>query len=557
MHKPFFLSLLLVVACGSDSESADTLFVNGRIVSLTDGAVEVEALAVRDGRIIAIGDEQELATFEGDSTETVDLGGRCVVPGFIDAHAHFLAIGSQATILDLKSIANWDEAVRMVEAAAGETQAGRPIVGRGWHQDKWDRVPDDAVDGVPRHASLSAVSPDHPVVLTHASGHASFLNAKALAMSGIDRETENPPGGEIVRDEHDEPTGLLRETAMDLSIRATSGAKRVDRRRLAELASEELLRKGVTSLHDAGVSLDDYEFFEGLAADDELDVRLWVMTHSEAGAIDAWMSKRGQRAPLVASEFLTLGGIKRSLDGALGSHGAWLLEPYEDLGSSTGLNLITLEVLADTADVAATHGLQLCVHAIGDRANRETLDVFKRKRAEHGLDDARWRIEHAQHLDPEDIPRFAQEGVLASIQTVHCISDGPWVPDRIGAERAREGAYRWRELLDSGAKLANGTDAPVEDVDPLANFRAAVTRRMKNGEVFHGDQKLTRLEALEATTKHAAYLARQEAALGTLEPGKLADFVVLSGHLLEVDDAELADVVVEATYVGGVRRYTR
>jgi hypothetical protein len=411
------------------------------------------------------------------------------------------------------------------------------------------------VEGLPVHDALSAVSPQNPVMLSHASGHAVMVNASALELAGIDRTTPDPDGGEIVRDADGAPIGVLRETAEDLVAQvAEREVGEATLRRMAELAAAECLANGITSFQDAGSSFAEVDFLRGLAEAGELPVRLWVMLLDDNRTLSERLP--GYRVHGVDGEVLTVGGIKRWVDGALGSHGAWLLEPYTDLPSSSGFNIVTVEELRETARLAAEHRLQLCSHAIGDRANRETLDVYEATLASvPDGGDRRWRIEHAQHLHPDDIGRFADLGVVASMQPVHCTSDGPWVEARLGEQRAREGAYMWRALLDSGAVIASGTDVPVEAVDPVANFRAAVTRITGRGEAFYPAQRMTREEALRSMTLAAAWAAFEEHRKGSLEPGKLADITVLSENPLTTSDRDLESMRVVATVVGGEVRY--
>jgi hypothetical protein len=325
-------------------------------------------------------------------------------------------------------------------------------------------------------------------------------------------------------------------------------------RRMVELAAEESLANGITSFQDAGSSFRQVALFKQMAEAGELPIRLWVMLSEDNEALAEGL--HGYRVHRVGDGYLTVGGIKRFADGALGSHGAWLLEPYTDLPESIGLNIATPDELRESARLAAEYGLQLCTHAIGDRANRMTLDVYQ-ETIDSRPDgrDLRWRIEHAQHLDPADIPRFEELGVIAAMQPIHCVSDGPWVVQRLGEERARQGAYVWRSLLDSGAIIVGGTDAPVESVDPIPDYRAAVTRMMNNGVAFFPEQCMTREEALRVRTLDAAYGAFEEDIKGSLEIGKLADVTVLSQDLLTVPADWILDTEVLYTIVGGRVRY--
>ena len=548
--------LLLALACASPGDDqpageAELVLRGGRIVTLDDAAPEVTAIAFADGRIVALGDA-DVAAWTGPSSEVVELDGRLVVPGFIDAHAHFLGLGDFAMQVDLRDAADFDEVVARVAEAVQSARPGELVRGRGWHQEKWTDAPEPNVQGLPLHHALSRVSPENPVVLTHASGHATFVNARALELAGIDASTVDPAGGEILREASGAPTGALRETASRLlaPLYASSVDDDSSVRRRAELAAAECLSKGVTSFQDAGTSLADVAVLRAMAEEGALGVRLYVMLHDSNAALREHM--QAARVVDAASHHFTVRAVKRWLDGALGSHGAWLLEPYADLPESSGLETYPLADLAETAELCMRSGYQLCVHAIGDRANRETLDLYERAFAAHpDVTDPRWRIEHAQHLHPADVPRFAALGVIASMQAVHATSDAPWVVPRLGERRAREGAYLWRALIESGALVTNGTDAPVEDVDPLANFHAAVTRRTADGSAFYPGQRMTRMEALRAATIHAARSAFEEDLKGSLAVGKLGDVVVLSHDILRVPEEALADARVDLTVVGG------
>jgi len=549
------VAALSLLACTPAEEPADLVLMGGRIVTMNAESPEAEALAARGQELVAVGSEKKIRRFIGPDTEVIDLGGALAVPGLIDAHAHFLGVGRAKMQLDLRSAADFDEIVAMVVEAVAEAEPGQWILGRGWHQEKWTHSPEPNASGLPYHDALSAVSPDNPVMLTHASGHATMVNGLALELAGIDDRTTDPQGGEIVRDARGRAIGVLRETAEDLV------AARLDRewdeatvRRMVELAGAQCLADGITSFQDAGSSFRQVDLFERMAEADELPIRLWVMLAEDNQALVERLP--GYRVHREGSAFLTVGGIKRWIDGALGSHGAWLLEPYSDLPQSSGLNIVTPDELRESARLAVEHKLQLCSHAIGDRANRVTLDVYEEALA--GLPDGRdrrWRVEHAQHLAPVDIPRFGELGVIAAMQPIHCTSDGSWVAQRLGEERAESGAYMWRSLLDSGAVIASGTDAPVEAVDPIASFHAAVTRQLPDGTFFYPGQAMTREEALRARTLDAAYAVFEEDIKGSLETGKLADVTVLSKDILEVPAEEILDTKVLYTIVGGVVRY--
>ncbi|HSG02020.1 MAG TPA: amidohydrolase, partial [Vicinamibacterales bacterium] len=481
-------------------EPADLVIRGGRILTLDARVPEAQALAAREGRIVALGSVTDIERYVGARTEIIELGGQFAMPGFIEGHGHFTGIGNAKLGLELMNTGSWDEIVQMVAEAAAKARPGQWVVGRGWHQEKWSSTPQPNVEGFPLKASLDRVSPNNPVILTHASGHASFANSKALELSGVTRETPNPNGGEILRDANGEPTGLMRETASGLIRRGagepdpTPEEVEARERQVLHLADQEVIAKGITSFQDAGSSFGTVNRIKEEIDAGRMNVRLWVMIRGG----NAESLARG-RVVGYGRDMLTVRAIKITADGALGSRGAWLLQPYSDKPDSTGLATTPIERVAAQAQVALDAGYQVCVHAIGDRANREVLDVYDelfRKNNRNGRD-LRWRIEHAQHLHRDDIERFGRLNVIASMQGVHATSDAPWVEPRLGAERAEEGAYVWQKLMQSGAVVTNGTDAPVEDVDPIASYYATVTRRTNDGMVFYADQALSRIDALK------------------------------------------------------------
>jgi predicted amidohydrolase YtcJ len=557
-------ALLLVAATTtmfacSGTQKAELVLRNGKVITVDSAHPEAQAVAMGGGKILGIGTNEEIGKYVGPETRVIDLEGRLAIPGFEEGHGHFMRVGQARMQLDLRIPKNWDGIVGMVSDAAKEAKPGDWISGRGWHQEKWDKAPAGAVQGFPTHQELSKVSPNNPVFLTHASGHAAFANAKALELAGINRETKNPEGGEIVRDKQGNPTGALLETAQRLVAAAKSRAdsalgpelKGANDARAIQMASEEALAKGVTSFHDAGANFATIDLFRRSAEEGKLPIRLYAMVRGHTNEeMDSLLPK--YRIIGEGDNHLTVRSIKRQIDGALGSRGAWLLEPYADLDTSSGFVLEPVADIARTAEIAIKHGFQLNTHAIGDRANREVLDIYEKVfKANPDKKDLRWRIEHAQHIDPADIPRFAQLGVIAAMQGVHATSDAPWVLIRLGADRAKSGAYMWHDLIRSGAVVTNGTDAPVEDVNPIASFYASVTRRIADGSVFYADQKMTREEALRSYTINVAYSAFQEDILGSLTVGKLADIVVLSDDIMTIPDNEIPATKVVYTIVGG------
>lgn len=543
---------------------ADLVLRGGKLVTVDSKQPEAQALAVTKERIVAIGSDQQIESWIGPQTQTIDLKGKLAIPGFIEGHGHFTSVGEARLVLDLSKAKSWQEIIEQVARAAANAPPGKWIRGRGWHQGKWDQPPQPDVEGYPTHAALSQVSPNNPVWLTHGSGHMSFANAKAMDLAGITPQTKDPAGGQILRDGEGRAIGVFRETAQGLfgsalatdRAQLTAAQREAELRREIELANEECLSKGITSFQDAGSSLSTIDVFRRVAEEGKLGVRMWVMTNSGNRELAARLAD--YRWIGLADNHLTVRGIKRMIDGALGTHGAWLLEPYYDLPESRGLNTSSPDSIAATAKLAQQHGFQLCVHAIGDRANREVLDMFESQARQHPeFNKWRWRIEHAQHLHPSDIQRFKPLGVIASMQANHCTSDGPFVIARLGPKRAGEGAYAWKPLLDSGAVVINGTDAPVEDVDPLGSFYASVTRRMANGQQFFPEHCMTREQALRSYTLDAAYAAFEEDLKGSLSVGKLADIVVLSHDIMTVPEEQVLNTQAELTIVGGKVLYRR
>jgi predicted amidohydrolase YtcJ len=555
--------IVSVVACADPGEMADLVLTHGKVVTVDEAHPEAEAVAVRGDRVMAVGTNAEMEAFVGEATRVVDLGGRLVLPGFIEGHGHYVRLGQAKMILDLTHTSSWEEIVSLVGEAASEAEPGAWIEGHGWHQEKWSSTPAGAVDGVPTNATLSAVSPENPVILAHASGHAAYANRRAMELAGIDLQTPNPPGGTIVRDVSGDATGLLRENADALvfDVLAASRATRTEAERWNEfvqqvqLAGGEALSKGVTTFHDAGPNFETIDALKRLADEGQLPVRLYLMVRNE--------SNESMRARLAdyrmigyGNNFLTVRAIKRQIDGALGSHGAWMLEAYADM-ATIGLTVEEPDDIEETAQIAFEAGFQLNTHAIGDRANRVVLDIYERTFGAAGGADRRWRIEHAQHVHPDDVQRFADLGVIAAMQGVHATSDAPWVFARLGAERAESGAYLWRSFMDAGVVIGNGTDVPVEDISPVASFASSVIRKDHSGNDFFPAQKMTRMEALRSYTINNAFAAFEEDLKGSITVGKLADLIVLDTDIMTVPESEITNALVDLTILGGEIRYER
>jgi predicted amidohydrolase YtcJ len=525
----------------------------------------VEAVAVTGGKIVYAGDLKNISKYEGENTEVIDLNGKTMTPGFIEGHGHFFGVGYFELDLDLMKARNYDEIVEMVRIAAEKAQPGQWILGRGWHQDKWDTLPSSMVQGFQTHEKLSAVSPNNPVVLEHASGHAVQVNAKAMEIAGVNQlskeslKTVSEEGGEIIRDKQGNPTGIFNELATSLIYKVMPAADDERDRQAIELATQACLRNGITSFHDAGATRRNIEFYRQAKEDGTLGVRLYVMLGGDDKAhVNEWIKKGPE---IDSSNRLTIRSIKLYCDGALGSRGAWLLEPYTDRPDFYGMATISMDSVLSTSRKALKAGFQVCSHAIGDRANKEILDRYEIAFKENPeIKDHRFRIEHAQHIHPSDIPRFGQLGVIPAMQAVHMSSDRPWAIDRLGEKRIKEGAYMWQSLLKSGAKIVNGTDVPVEPINPIASFFASVTRQTLQGQPAGGyepEEKMTRAQALKSYTLDAAYGAFEEDLKGSIAPGKLADFTIFSKDIMTIPDDQILSSEVSMTMLGGKILYEK
>lgn len=558
---PLLVALLFLMACGQTpspqtAATAQVILLNGRFFTADSTSGVVTAIAIAHERILALGSDEEMRKLADKNTQIIDLQGHFAMPGFIEGHGHFHGLGQSLQNLNLMETQSWAEITGMVAEKAKTTPPGEWIEGRGWHQEKWTESPGATVNGYPYNNDLSSISTQNPVILYHASGHGLIANAKAIELAGISRETPDPMGGRIVRDVKGNMTGVFEENAMELIEKPfqawkdlrSEAVKKAAFDKTTALAAAACLEKGITSFQDAGSPFWDLNQYRRLAEAGQLPIRLWAMV-SQPTAHD--IPKLADYPQIgLGNQHFTSRGVKCYFDGALGSYGAWLLAPYSDKPGFVGQNTTPLDTVTRMAQACQQYGLQLCVHAIGDRANREVLNIFEKELA--GNNDARWRIEHAQHVDVQDIPRFSQLGVIASMQAIHCTSDAPFVAKRLGNERARTGAYAWRSLLDSHAHLANGTDAPVESVDPLPCLYASVTRRRTDsGLEFFPEQKMTREEALLSYTIWNAWAAFEETEKGSLKVGKLADIVVLSKDLLTCTPEEILQAKVLKTMVGG------
>jgi len=553
---------IFAVSCNSKTnEVADTVILNGTVYTVDENMPSAAAVAIKDGKIIYVGTNDSAKLFAGDKTEMIDATGQFVMPGIIEGHGHIHGLGDFLRDINLMTVANWDEALHRLDSAIKLSKPGEWIIGRGWHQEKWDKAPAANYLGYPYKNLLDSISPNNPVLLTHASGHSVYVNSKALELGGVTKETPNPDGGDIVKDPAGNIVGVLEERAMglvrgpyrDFVMQQTEEQRKAKWYRGIELAEEDCIKKGITSFVDAGSSFEQMKWMEELAAGNKLRLRHWMMIRENLENLKT----NAKRLPLVnaGNGFLTIKAVKVSLDGALGSYGAWLLEPYTDRVGFYGQNTFNMDSLRAIAAFCWDKNLQLCVHAIGDRANRETVNIFSEQVNKDKTRDHRWRVEHAQHVDPAEVPRFAEWKIIASMQGIHCTSDAPYVPRRLGDERARTGAYMWKAFIDAGVLVNNGTDVPVENADPIANFYSTVTRKSKDGKAFYPAQKMSREQAIYSYTMANALAQFEEKEKGSISVGKYADIVILSNNLLTCKEEEITGTRVLMTMINGKVAY--
>ncbi len=561
--------LSVLAGCGGERETpaahpvADMVLTNGNIVTVDPDQPAAEAVALNGDRITAVGTAAEINPYIGDVTEVIDLAGQTAIPGFIEGHGHYTSFGGSLLILDFRYAQSFAEIVSMVEGAVAETEPGEWIIGRGWHQDKWEVKEDELVEGLPMHDSLSAVTPDNPAMLIHTSGHGVFVNQKAMSLVELGDDSVAPEGGEIVRDANGRATGMMRESAQDVFRQAFSGHQgrrpagvaEEEIRRMVTLAGEESLRHGITSFQDLGTSFAEVDLLRKMADEGNLPVRLWMAFEEQAADMDGRLAD--YRMVNYGDNFLTVRAIgEKVLDGALGTHGGWLLEPYSDLSRSHGLNVVPIEEIEYSARLAIEQDYQLAIQGIGDRAYRELLNIYEAEFAKHPeKTDLRWRIEHAQVIHPDDVDRTVALNVIPAVQGIFACSDGPWVVDRLGPERTKERGYIFNTLAEAGLVPTNGTDPPVDEIDPIASFHCSVTRILPDGSTFQPQEVYSRERALYSYTMGNAIAAFEEDIKGSITPGKLADITILSQDLLTVPDEAIMDTGIVMTIVGGKVRY--
>ena len=548
LFSALFFALLTVLI--TPASFADTLLVSGTIYTADDTNAVVEAVVIEEGRFTFVGDLATAQTKAGENHRHIALGAAIAYPGFIESHGHLSSLGEAITNLDLNGVDSYQTIVGMVADAAAKASPGQVIKGRGWHQSKWSKEPSVTVDGFPTHRSLSEVSPNNPVFLGHANGHTALVNQAAMDVLNLSYNTPTPEGGVIVKDGKGDPTGILHENAVDLAYPLI--ALSTDSAKTAILAAQDhAFRWGITNFHDAGAGSTDIEAQLALDESKQLKLRVYTMVSAQDEALtDYWLA----RPPVIAGDNsrLTIRSFKAVMDGALGSRTAWLHQPYTDDQDTSGVQTFDENRLLDIMNRSNTHGWQINTHAIGDKANTVVLDAIDN--ASLTERDHRSRIEHSQHLLPSDVVRFADLGVIASIQTIHMSSDRPWAIDRLGRERIESGAYVWRDLLSAGVHIANGTDVPVEPINPLANFYAAVARKTLKGtpdDGFEVHQRMTREEALKSMTIWNAFAAFEEKDTGSIQVGKHADLTILDSDIMTITESDILSTEVAMTIVAG------
>ena len=548
LFSALFFALLTVLI--TPNSFADTLLISGTIYTADDANTKVEAVVIKDGRFTFVGDLAAAQSKAGQDHKHLALGAATAYPGFIEGHGHLSSLGEAITNLDLNGVDSYQTIVGMVADAAAKASPGQVIKGRGWHQSKWSKEPSVTVDGFPTHRSLSEVSPNNPVFLGHANGHTALVNQAAMDALNLTYNTPTPDGGIIVKDGKGDPTGILHENAVDLAYPLI--ALSTDSAKTAILAAQDhAFRWGITNFHDAGAGSTDIEAQRALDASGDLKLRIYTMVSAQDDVLtDYWLA----RPPVIADDDsrLTIRSFKAVMDGALGSRTAWLHQPYTDDPGTSGVQTFDENRLVDIMNRSNAHGWQINTHAIGDKANTVVLDAIDK--ATLTQRDHRSRIEHSQHLLPSDIERFSKLGVIASIQAIHMSSDRPWAIDRLGIERIKSGAYVWRDLLDAGVHIANGTDVPVEPINPIANFYASVARKTLKGlpdDGYEIGQKLSRHETLKSMTLWNAYAAFEEAEVGSISVGKRADMTVTDQNLMTVDENKILATKPVMTVIGG------
>ena len=535
----------LLAQTAAPKAPADLIVTNARVYTADDARPLVEAFAVRDGRIAFVGSQREAAVLRGPNTRVVDAGGRTVIPGMVDAHAHFSGLAQTLRSVDLTGTNSLAEVIARVVAKSTSVPKGTWITGRGWDQNDW------GVTDFPTHEALTAALPDHPVLLERVDGHAMYANMAAMKVAGVTAASKAPVGGQIIKDAKGNPTGVFVDNASNVLEEKVPAPTAAEDKSALKEAIALMHRWGLTGMHDAGASRTAIDTYEELAKAKELNLRLYVMISDDKAALDHYFAK-GPQSALYDGQ-LWVRAVKLYADGAMGSRGAALLEPYSDDPNNSGLLKSTQEHIRDVAERGLKAGFQINSHAIGDRGNRVVLDAYEQALKTVPSVDHRFRVEHAQILHYDDIPRFAQLGVIPSMQASHQTSDMYWIGKRLGPTRLY-GAYAWQSLLQTGVVIPNGSDFPVEQVNPLISFHAAIARQDARDWPAGGwfpEQKMSREEALRSMTIWPAYAGFQETSMGSITAGKFADFVILDTDIMRVPAEMVMKTRVLSTWVGG------
>jgi predicted amidohydrolase YtcJ len=537
--KRFAILFTLATALSAYAQTADMAVINAHIYTVNARMPQAKALAVRQGKIVAVG--EDVSKLIGAATKVVDAHGATIIPGLIDSHGHVRGLGTALDTVDLRGIQSEKEIAAKVREAARQAKPGEWVLGRAWDQNLW------ATKQFPGAESISAAAPDNPVALTRVDGHAVWANKKAMDLADINAATKDPKGGRLMRDGSGKPTGVFLDNAMALVNRKIPAPtpEQIERRLLHAL--QECARLGMTTVHDAGVEQADIDGYKSLIRKGLMPIRVYAMVRGPSGpTLDAWLAKGPE-----IGDYLTVRSIKLVADGALGSRGAAMLEPYSDDPGNRGLLILDRAVIRGVAEKAVARGFQVNTHAIGDAANRAAIDAYGD--VLKGPNDHRFRVEHAQVVAPEDFAKFKQFSVIASMQATHATSDMPWAETRLGPERVK-GAYAWQTFMKLGIRVTDGSDFPVESPNPLWGLYAAMTRQDKTGQPAGGwfpNQRMTREQALRSWTAEGAYAAFEENKKGSLETGKMADFIMLSGDVMTMPEIEIAKTRVTMTVVAG------
>ncbi|TDY61013.1 amidohydrolase [Algibacter lectus] len=554
------IACLFLSSCANNKKEFGTIIIHGGTIYTVDSTqTTVEAVVTKKDKILFAGSFEEAKSYQNEQTELIDLKGKTMTPGLIEGHGHFMGLGYNELELDLMNTRSYQDIVDAVAEKVKTTKPGEWILGRGWHQSKWDSMPANTVKGFQTHHLLSEVSPDNPVFLSHASGHAGFANAKAMEIAGLKGlrkegiQTYNMEGGEVIVDQFGMPTGIFNEHAISMIYKYIPEETPETNIQAFNLAMEACHKNGITSFHDAGISSNTIALYDDMKSAGKMNIRLYAMLRGGEELLNEWLEKGPRIDP---DHRFTIRSIKLSCDGALGSRGAWLLEPYTDRPGHYGHETLPMDIVKEVAIKGLQNNFQVCSHAIGDRANREILDQYELALKELNMldTDHRFRIEHAQHLHPDDIPRFAELHVIPAMQAIHLSSDRPWAIDRLGEKRIKDGAYMWQDLLQSGVPIVNGTDVPVEPLNPIASFYASVSRKTLKGIPEGGyepEQKMTRMQALKSYTLDAAYGAFEENIKGSISSGKLADFTIFNQDLMTVEENQILDTEIVMTIFNG------